>query len=70
MVFIVIISMFLIGISIALNQSMNVSFIFMREHFQESFIGKPHIFTNAVPQVLTDFCPTYIKDLKEEFALI
>ena len=70
MVFIVTISMFLIGISIALNQSMNVSFIFMRDHFQESFIGKLNLFTNADSQVLTDFCPTYIQDLKDEYGLI
>ena len=70
MVFTVIISMFLIGIAIALNQTMNYSFIFMREHFEEAFIGKVAIFTNADPEVLTAFCPIYIEDLKEEYGYI
>jgi len=39
------VSMFLIGIAIALNQVMNTSFIFMKEHFDEPFFGRIAIFT-------------------------
>ena len=70
MVFTVIISAILIFIAIALNQVMNSSFEFIKVHFPVHFFGRNSILTNSNDQVLKDFCPVFIEDLKSEYSLI
>jgi hypothetical protein len=70
MVFTVLISGILIFIAIALNQVMNTSFEFIKEHFPVHFFGRSYILLKSENSVLTEFCPTFIEDLKAEYSLI
>lgn len=42
----------------------------MKDHFEEPFYRRVAIFTNATPEILKEFCPTYIENLKEEYGII
>ena len=70
MVFTVIISGILIFIAIALNQVMNSSFEFIKLHFPVHFFGRNSVLTSSQDEVLKEFCPTFIEDLKAEYSLI
>ena len=70
MVFTVLISAILIFIAVALNQVMNISFEHIKVHFPKPFFNRNALLTNSDNHILDEFCPTFIENLKAEYALI
>ena len=67
MLFTVLISATLIGLSISITNVLNSSFQFMKEYFGTSFGKRTNILLLATKDTLTDFCPEEIAHLKSEY---